>query len=610
MFDTHSKFTQALFSLCGAVLAFAVPALCLAQGATPTQTTLSITPGTSVPVGTPVTLSANVTANGSSLHDGIVFFCKADAAHCEDSSLLGSAPLQSGGSAKLLLRMGVGPHNIRAAFQGTPNSATPRMASTSDPQTLTVTGKVDTITTSTTTEFANGVYKLTSRVLAFGRPSISGDLSFTDSLNGSGPMSLGSTLLSPTNTVFGLIASAPTQLGNTRINGLTAGDFNRDGIPDLIANLDSYPQSALSILLGKGDGTFNPPSPLPLDNNVPDQVVVADFNADGVDDLAVTCGVAGKVAIILGRPDGTFAPATYFPALNVRSIVVADFNGDGKLDIVISASSPSGTGNSTVSTFLGNGDGTFAVPLNLSIGDGILGLWIGNFNSDNVPDLAMRTYNATSDGISILLGTGNGSFSVGPAPNTDLVSQIAVADFNGDGFTDLATITSQYPLPTDTVSVYIANGDGTFNLKSTPIIANRATEPDPIMLKVADFNGDGFEDVAVELFQPETSQSTVRVLLGAGNGTFPRSTTTVQADLLSALPTDFNSDGIPDLISRKFNNQLSTTRLVVLSGIQITTGAIRNVTLSDPGSHSINATFSGSDVLAPSIGPPVTVNVP
>src|SRR5882724_4030818 len=112
MFSTHSKFAQALFVLCGAVLAFAVPALCLAQGATPTQTTLSIAPSTSVPVGTPVTLSANVTSNGSSLHDGIVFFCKADAVHCEDSSLLGSASIQPGGWAKLRLHMGVGTYSI------------------------------------------------------------------------------------------------------------------------------------------------------------------------------------------------------------------------------------------------------------------------------------------------------------------------------------------------------------------------------------------------------------------------------------------------------------------------------------------------------------------
>jgi len=481
------------------------------------------------------------------------------------------------------------------------------MASTSGAQTLTVTGKVNTITTSTTPEFADGVFKLTSRVLAFGRPSISGDLSFTDSLNGASPMSLGSTLLSPINTVVGLRASVPTQIGSNYIVSVAAGDFNRDGIPDLVANNDNYGNGytdSLSILLGKGDGTFNPPSPLPLDN-VPDQVAVADFNADGIDDLAVTCRSAGKVAIMLGRSDGTFAAATYFnSAPDVQYLAIADFNGDGKLDIVTGAVS-----SSTISTLLGNGDGTFAAPLNLNIGNEVFGFWKGNFNSDNVPDLIVRT----PQGTLILLGAGDGSFSAGPSLNTGEVAEIVVADFNGDGVTDFAAIVyhpSDSELPTDTVTIYIANGDGTFNLKSTPITAAPATDPDPIQMAVADFNGDGVQDIAVHLDPPDPQNSTVKILLGAGDGTFPRSTTPVQVSIL--LPTsavDLNRDGIPDLISERFNNQLNTTSLVLLSGIQITTGAIRKVTLSDPGSHSISATFSGSDLLAPSVGPPVTINV-
>jgi len=594
MFCAHSKFAQALVAFCGAVSVFAAP-VCLAQGAAPTQTVLSIAPNPSVNAGTRVTLSAYVTSNGSPFHNGIVFFCKADAAHCEDSALLGSAPIQAGGWAKVRLRIGVGTYSIRAVFQGMLNGGTPRLASTSDAQTLTIKGKAGTITTSITPALANGVYTLTSRVASFGRPSISGNLSFADSLDGGGPVSLGSTVLSPKNTVIGLLANASTQIAHNVVDYAT-GDFNRDGIPDVVTvnSLDN----SLSILLGKGDGTFNSPTQISVDTR-PDKVAVADFNADGIDDLAVTYRLAGNVAILLGKADGTFAAATHVNAApDVQDLVVGDFNGDGKLDIVTGA-----VQSSTVSTLLGNGDGTFAALLNLNIGDNIFGLRSGDFNGDNVPDVAV----ATTHGIWVLLGTGNGSFSVGPSLNAGNVSKMAVADFNGDGITDLAAISSQSSTPA--LSVYIANGDGSFTLKSTPVPSSTTVQPSALV--VADFNGDGVQDIAVDLFPPDPNTSNVKILLGAGDGTFPKSTTPVLATLpASALVADFNGDSIPDLITERSNNQTSSTSVAVLAGIQITTGAIHNVALSASGSHSITATFSGSDLLDSSVSPSVTINIP
>ena len=595
MFCAHSKFAQALVAFCGVVSVFAVPASCLAQDPTPTQTTLSLAPGVSVVAGTRVTLSAHVTANGFAFHNGIVFFCKADAAHCEDSALLGSAPIQPGGWAKVRLHLGVGTYSIRAVFQGMLNSTTPRSGSTSDPQTLTVKGKAETITTSITPALANGVYTLSSRVASFGRPSISGNLSFTDSLDGGGPVSLGTAPLVSTNTVIGLLANTATQITGNVVDYAT-GDFNHDGIPDLVA-VNSLGNS-LSILLGKGDGTFNPPTQLSVDTH-PEQVVVADFNADGFDDLAVTYPLAGNVAILLGKSDGTFAAATHVNAApDVQDLVVGDFNGDGKLDIVTGA-----VQSSTVSTLLGNGDGTFGALLNLNIGENIFGLQSGDFNNDNVPDLAV----ATTHGIWVLLGTGNGSFSVAPLLSAGNVSKIAVADFNGDGIADLATISSQTSTPA--LSVYISNGDGSFTLKSTPVPSS--TTSSPASLVVADFNGDGIQDIAVNSFPPDPNTSSVKILLGKGDGTFPKSTSPVLATLpSSALVADFNGDGIPDLITERSNNQINTTSVAVLAGIQITTGAIHNVTLSTPGSHSISAAFSGSALLAPSEGPSVTITIP
>jgi hypothetical protein len=161
--------------------------------ALPTAVALSIAPGTSVETGTPVTLSAYVTSNGAPFHNGVVLFCRAEAVHCEDAAILGSAPVASGGWAKLRLRFGVGSYNIRAVFLGTSDSANPKLGSVSAVQALTVRGKVTTVTTAISSEVVDGVYKLTSRVAAFGRPAISGSLVFTDSLNGGRSVSLSST---------------------------------------------------------------------------------------------------------------------------------------------------------------------------------------------------------------------------------------------------------------------------------------------------------------------------------------------------------------------------------------------------------------------------------
>jgi hypothetical protein len=317
----------------------------------------------------------------------------------------------------------------------------------------------------------------------------------------------------------------------------------------------------------------------------------------------VTYRDAGNVAIMLGKGDGTFATANHFTAgRDSQSIVVADFNGDGILDIVTGDVS-----SSMVTTLLGNGDGTFAAPWNLSTPGEVFGLLTGDFNGDGVPDLAV----STDTDISILLGKGDGSFVVASSLVAGETSRTVLGDFNGDGIPDLATISypgNSYPA----LAIYIANGDGTFTLKSTPITSS-PTDPQPSSLVSADFNGDGIPDIAVaEYTYPEFSPypvSTVRILLGAGDGTFPHSTTPVQA-VLEPLESavDYNSDGIPDLLTESYNDQISATKLGVLLGIQVTTGAVRGVTLS-PGTHTVTAGYSGSSALAPSAGPPLTLGI-
>jgi hypothetical protein len=163
------------------------------------------------------------------------------------------------------------------------------------------------------------------------------------------------------------------------------------------------------------------------------RLAVADFNGDGVPDLATTNYDSGTVSILLGRGDGTRGDAARYDAgVGPGSIVVGDFNGDGILDLAVTNFSYTGT--NTVSILLRNGDGSFRPPTSYACGARPVGLVTGDFNGDGVPDLAVAGANA----ISVLLGRGDGTFAPplnylggnGPDP-------LVVGDFNGDGLPDL-----------------------------------------------------------------------------------------------------------------------------------------------------------------------------
>ena len=192
----------------------------------------------------------------------------------------------------------------------------------------------------------------------------------------------------------------------------------------------------------------------------------------------------------------------------------------------------------TISVLLGNPDGSFRQALNYSVGNGAanpVSIAVGDFNGDGYPDLAVANYASTN--IAILLGNGNGTFQNWPGYNLNVPPKsIAVADFNRDGRADLVVSGPQ------SVTVLLGNGNGTFQSPLNNTVAGGD------FVAVGDFNGDGIDDLAVA-DNEANGHSQLSVLLGNGDGSFqrPALVTINYFDVQFITVADFNHDGHPDL---------------------------------------------------------------
>jgi len=318
---------------------------------------------------------------------------------------------------------------------------------------------------------------------------------------------------------------------NIQAASVAVADFNRDGKLDLVAGA--------SLLLGNGDGTFQAPT---FYNNggysVPYGMAVVDFNGDGKADLALTNQGGLNVSVLLGNGDGTFQAATNYVAGSFPyGLATGDFNGDGKPDLAVANSGGQGENLGTVSVLFGNGDGTLQAATGYAAGSVPLFAAVGDFNGDGEPDLAVA--NEDGNSVSVLVGNGDGTFQA--AVNYGAGSNpysIAVGDFNGDGKPDLAV--ANYG--SSNVSVLLGNGDGTFQAA-----VSYGAGSNPYSIAVGDFNGDGKQDLVVA----NGSSDNVTVLLGNGDGSFQAVVSYYLGQGLYAWSVavgDFNGDGKLDLV--------------------------------------------------------------
>jgi len=353
------------------------------------------------------------------------------------------------------------------------------------------------------------------------------------------------------NEVSAQVATFTTQqyplLGNTHI----AADLNADGKPDLAG----AGANAVSVMLGNGEGTFRPKTDFPVGTQT-QAVAAGDFNSDGKVDLVVTLNSPQfSLALLTGTGTGTFNAPTFFPntsGFDSPAIAATDLNGDGRLDLVvmhtISCFTAPCRAARSITILLGNGNGTFQTPSEIDVGTGPMAMAVVDLNRDGIKDVAIGGGNTE---LSILLGVGNGTFVRQPVvtlvPGGDLFSacnDIGVGDLNRDGIQDLVV-----PLGNgEGNAILIGNGNGTFQVRSRIQIDETSA---PLHVAVADFNRDGFLDIARTM--GDGTNGLLQILRGNGDGTFQAPNRYLVPPPVSSrggimiLAGDWNADAKPDI---------------------------------------------------------------
>jgi hypothetical protein len=365
-------------------------------------------------------------------------------------------------------------------------------------------------------------------------------------------------------------AAAPTfaapvsYVGGNDPEAVTVADVNRDGSPDLLT-ANSFGDT-VSIFLGRGDGSFGKARDFAV-GTAPASIAAADLNGDGTTDIVTTNGglaegdseaIAGSddLSVLLGRGDGSFRTHVDYPAGNVPSgIAVVDVNEDGSPDLLTVDRH-----DSQLALLLGTGDGTFGRFHPLNVPDLALArrLTTADLNGDLHVDVLIPDESTSS--VVVLPGKGDGTFGPPTAYPTSGTEPVAVAagDLNGDGHPDLATANGY---PAHDLSVLLTKDDGSYG---PPTLYGTGFAPHSIV--ASDMNGDHIAD----LLTGNVGDSTVSLLVGKGDGTFgpavdlPTGSTDGNNTMVVA---DLNADGKPDIVTANFKpSSLVTVLLQTVAG--------------------------------------------
>jgi hypothetical protein len=350
-------------------------------------------------------------------------------------------------------------------------------------------------------------------------------------------------------------------------NTINRGDFNNDGILDVVVGNNGV-GSDVTVYLGNADGTLQPPILTDLGSVQPQDFAIGDFNHDGNLDIAIADYVSQNVSVLLGKGDGTFqTPLVLGTKYSVVSVATADFNNDGVPDLAVGEASydPNIQG---VEIFQGLGNGQFnAIGFYQFVDTNTVAkVRAGDFNQDGKIDLAFQLLHS----VNVLWGGGDGTFRSQQLGTYVETNDMNTGDLNQDGKTDIlvsyydqiggAPSRQKFATKRDVMEDPLNGGvDAYFGSSGQQVTRgfirkNVVTSQyeSPAALWAVDIDGDGIADI-VALNNNENWHNGLYVWMGNPDGTFQQTplifTYTTDRDKTGMIPGDFNRDGRIDFVA-------------------------------------------------------------
>jgi len=263
---------------------------------------------------------------------------------------------------------------------------------------------------------------------------------------------------------------------------VVAADFDGDGDQDL-ATANRY-WHEVTVLFNDGAGTFGSAVILPV-GDLPHTLVAGDLSGNGFPDIVVTGPASDVFTIIMNQGSGVFGTPQNVTGDNPIGVDLGDIDGDGDLDIAVTFAD-----TSLVRLMINDGNGNFAFsPVIVPVGQGTLPIptQVELEDLDGDGDLDITTANSNENTVSVALNDGSGTFAPASTFQAGFTpDKIALGDLDGDGDLDIAAADQWYFQS----GVIYNQGDGSFG---PVVIVGAVDHPDDVL--IADLDGDGDNDI-------------------------------------------------------------------------------------------------------------------